>query len=111
MAIRDEMHTLVDTLSDEQIAAAHAYLRDLAAAQPLSARGGLARRMDAGALTGAAFLAAQPLDLATLAAQQDVQPVAHAHDIESALWPSGPEEDPDLFAATLRHWRRSETDA
>ena len=112
MTARDELHTLVDRLSDDAAAAALAYVRHLVQepqSGPPTAQDRLARRMGPSAVTGAAFFAQPPADLATLAAQQGVRPVARFEDLLVDIWPE--DEDIDEFIATLRRWRREDAHA
>ena len=76
---------------------------------PPTAQDRLARRMGPSAVTGAAFFAQPPADLATLAAQQGVRPVAKFEDLLVDIWPE--DEDIDEFIATLRRWRREDAHA
>jgi hypothetical protein len=112
MTARDALHTLVDRLSDDAATAALAYVRRLVqepqSGAPIS-QDRLARRMGPSAVTGAAFFAQPPADLATLAAQQGVRPVAKFEDLLVDVWPE--DEDIDEFIATLRRWRRADAHA
>ncbi|HZS89448.1 MAG TPA: hypothetical protein VFE42_18400 [Chloroflexota bacterium] len=108
MTIYEQLHTLVDGLSADDAAAALAFLRQLRQAhdrtnRPLSAQERLGQRMGPAAIPGSAFVAQAPTDLATLAAQQAVRPLACAEDLRGDVWPE--DEDIDLFLATLRRWR------
>jgi hypothetical protein len=106
MALRDDLHTLVDALSDEQAPLALTYLRHLTtAADPLSARMGPAF------ISGQAFLTRPPASADALAAAQGVGPIESPEALVTDLWPTDPEEDPDRFVETLRQWRRDERHA
>jgi hypothetical protein len=109
MTAREELHALVDRLSDDAAAAALAYVRHLVQVPqsgPPTAQERLTRRMGPSAITGAAFFAQPPADLATLAAQQGVRPVATFEDLLVDIWPE--DEDIDEFIATLRRWRHED---
>jgi hypothetical protein len=111
MTAREELHALVDRLSDDA-AAALAYVRHLVQepqSGPTTAQERLTRRMGPSAVTGATFFAQPPTDLATLAAQQGVGPVAKFEDLLVDVWPE--DEDIDEFIATLRRWRREDAHA
>lgn len=106
MTTRDELHTLVDHLSDDAAAAALAYVRQLTQdphGHAPTAQDRLAQRMGPSAVAGTAFVTQPPPDLATLAAQQGVRPVTRFEDLLADIWPE--EEDVDAFIATLRQWR------
>ena len=109
MTARDELHTLVDRLSDD---AALAYVRHLVQepeSGPPTAQDRLAQRMGPSAVTGAAFFAQAPADLAMLAAQQGVRPVTRFEDLLVDIWPE--DEDIDEFITTLRRWRHEDAHA
>lgn len=106
MTTRDELHTLVDHLSDDDIVAALAYVRQLAErphGSAATAQERLAQRMRPSVVTGAQFVAQSPADLTTLATQQGVRPVASFDNLLTDIWPQ--DEDIDTFDATLRRWR------
>jgi hypothetical protein len=106
MTTRDELHSLVDHLSDDAAAAALSYVRQLARDQNShtpTAQERLARRMGPSTVAGTAFVAQPPADLAALAAQQGVRPVTRFEDLLTDIWPE--DEDIDDFIATLRQWR------
>lgn len=106
MTTRDELHTLVDRLSDDAAVAALAYVRQLTQ-HPRdhipTAQERLARRMGPSEVKGAAFFTQPPADLATLAARQGVRPVTNFGNLLTDIWPA--DEDIDVFIATLRRWR------
>jgi hypothetical protein len=107
VSIKDELHDLVNRLDDRQTAEALAYLRLLLNEEQTgadTARARLARRMGPGVVSGRAFLAQQPRDLPTIAAEQGVQPVTSLDDLVGDFWPD--DESVDEFIATVREWRR-----
>lgn len=106
MTTREELHTLVDRLSDDTAADVLAYVRHLTQ-EPghltKTARDRLAHRMGPSAMTGTAFFNRSPTDLATLAVQQGVRPVTNFDNLLVGIWPE--DEDLDMFLATLHQWR------
>lgn len=100
MSIKDEIHDLVNQLDDEQMPDALDYLQRLLAeghTEADTARARLARRMGPGVVSGRLFFAAQPTDLATIAAAQGVRPVTNVDDLLGDFWPE--DETADEFIA------------
>lgn len=106
MAMRDDLHALVDALSDEQAPAALTYLRRLA-----SAPDALTARMGSATISGQDFMSSTPVSAAALAAAQGVHPIESIEALQTDLWPTDPDDDPDRLIATLRCWRRDDWDA
>lgn len=106
MTTRDELHDLVDHLSDDAAATALDYVRALAQdshGHTPTARERLVQRMGPSTVTGTTFFTQPPSDLATLATQQGVRPVTDFNNLLADIWPE--DEDIDAFIVTLRHWR------
>ncbi len=108
MAMRDDLHSLVDALSDEQAPAALTYLRRLADAPSLTYHDALSERMGPATISGHDFMTRPSLSLADLAAAQGVRPIASVDALTTDLWPADPAQDPDRFSETLRAWRRDD---
>ncbi|MBI3965796.1 MAG: hypothetical protein HY329_09190 [Chloroflexi bacterium] len=64
----------------------------------------LTERMGTGVVSGRAFFVQQPVDLATLAAQQRVKPITDFDQLLGDAWPE--DETADEFIAAVRGWRR-----
>lgn len=109
MPRREELHALVDQLSEQEAGSALRYLRQVtrqADDQPRSATERLAQRMGPVTAPAAAFAVAPGATLAMLAAQQDVSPVRRFEELLGTAWPA--EEALDDFLVTLRRWRRAD---
>ena len=105
MAMRDDLHALVDALSENEAATALTYLRVLTQAHPSPTADHLAQRMGPATMQWRDFMTRPPTSLADLAAAQGVRPIETAETLITDLWPADPAQDPDLFGQTLRAWR------
>ncbi len=108
MAMRDDLHSLVDALSDEQAPVALSYLRRLADVSTTTHTDALSERMGPAVMSGHDFMTRPALSLSDLAVAQGVRPFADSEALTTDLWPADPAQDPDLFAQTLRTWRRDD---
>jgi len=111
MAMRADLHALVDALSENEAATALTYLRVLAQAHSSPTADPLTARMGPGLVSGQDFMTRPSSSAAALAAAQGVGPIASAEALITDLWPTDSEEDPDRFIETLRQWRRDERHA
>jgi hypothetical protein len=106
MSTKVELHNLVDQLREQDAVEVLAYLRQLhanggAIGEAVTSGSGNA---GATAVPGRAFFAQPRSNLATLAAEQGVRPVADFDELLGDFWPE--DETPDEFAAAVRQWRR-----
>lgn len=85
MTVKEELHHLVDRMSDDRAREAIGVLRGLV--QP-----------------GEAFFSAPRLDLETLAREQGVGPVTDPNVLVGDFWPD--DETIDDFLEAVRNWRR-----
>jgi len=108
MAMRDDLHALVDALSDEDAPTALTYLHQLAGTGSPPARDPLTTRMGPATLSGRTFMSRAPVSAASLAAAQGVRPITSVEALHTDLWPDDPADDPDLFTQTLRAWRQAD---
>ncbi len=108
MALRDDLHSLVDALSDEQAPAALTYLRRLADAPSLTSHDALSARMGPATISGHDFMTRPSLSLADLATAQGVRPIASVDALTTDLWPADPAQDPDLVVQARRAWRQAD---
>ncbi len=107
MTIKDELHGLVDRLSEARASEVLVLLRhvvDQAEGGGGQATSNLANRMGPRAISGRDFFDQQPTSLEFLANQQRVRPVANTDALVGDFWPS--DETVDDFVATVRNWRR-----
>jgi len=95
-------------LADDQAEAALTYLRLLTTDREATAMSRLARRMGPAMMGGRDFMTRPALSAMSLAAAQGVRPIANIEALKTDLWPTDPDDDPDLFSRTLRRWRRDE---
>lgn len=98
MSVKEELHHLVNKLTDDDAEMALAYLRDLSR--------GIAdgpRRRQPQAMSGAAFFNSPSKSLEELSLQQGVKPVANFTDLLGDFWPE--DESAEEFIATLKEWR------
>jgi len=108
MAMRDDLHSLVDALSDEQAPTALTYLRRLAGPRSTLETDALTERMGPATMSGQDFMTRPPLSASALAAAQGVGPITSVEALTTDLWPTDPANDPDVFVEALRAWRRDE---
>ncbi len=108
MAMRDDLHVLVDALSEEQAPTALTYLRRLTTTPSRPESDPLSERMGPATVSGQTFLTSPPATAASLAAAQGVPPIASLEALKTDVWPTDPAEDPDLFSQTLRRWRQED---
>ena len=99
--MRDDLHSLVDTLPDEQVPTALTYLRRSVAPTAEPHTDALAERRGPATMNDYDFMTRPPLS-AALAAAQGVGPIARVEALTTDLWPTDPSEDPDVFVQTLR---------
>ena len=107
MTIKDELHGLVDRLSEARASEVLVLLRhvvDQADVDDGQATSNLANRMGPRAMSGHDFFDQQPTFLELLANQQRVRPVANADALIGDFWPS--DETVDDFVAAVRNCRR-----
>jgi hypothetical protein len=111
MNIRDELHELVDQLKDDDAPAALTYLRSLRANEEAMVEEWTRAERDIGpaVTSGRAFFTQPHVDLLTLAARQDVQPIADFDAHFGDFWPE--DESVDEFIAAEREWRREGAEA
>jgi len=111
MSIKEELHTLVDRLGDEEASAALAYLRRFREVERGERGTGMTKGQDARTwiVSGRDFFAQSHTDLPTLAARQSVRPVTDVDALLGDFWPA--DETADDFIAAVREWRREGTDA
>ncbi|HUG15147.1 MAG TPA: hypothetical protein VMM78_09020 [Thermomicrobiales bacterium] len=105
MSVKDELHQLVNRLTDGDAEEALAYLRALAqnAVAPDAGYDVTTRRNTPRVMTGRAFFGSPGTSLEALAKQQGVKPVARFDDLLGDFWPE--DESGDEFLATLKEWR------
>lgn len=106
MTVREELHTLVDRLSDDTAVDVLAYVRQLAQEpwnHTKTAQDRLVHHMGPSAVAGTAFFTQPPTDLDTLATQQEVRTVTNFDDLLVDIWPE--DENLDVFLTTLHQWR------
>ncbi len=108
MAIRDDLHSLVDALSDEQASEALSYLRCLAEPMPEPYTDALTARMGPATISGHDVMTRPSPSLTELAAAQGIGPIASVDALTTDLWPTDPAQDPDRFSETLPAWRRDD---
>ncbi|MBI4491943.1 MAG: hypothetical protein HY690_04025 [Chloroflexi bacterium] len=90
MTIKEELHSLVDRLGDEQAMETLAFLRRLVRQGEVvhgKASASLTKRMGPRTVSGRAFHAQPSMNLEALAAQQGVRPVAHFDELLGNFWP------------------------
>jgi hypothetical protein len=107
MSIKEELHDLVEQLSDEGAAEALSYVHRLLRhneQHSRAARVRLEQRMEPQAVSGSSFFSQRPVDLTTLAAAQGVSPITNVDDLLGDFWPE--DETADDFIAAVREWRR-----
>ena len=108
MSVRDDLHSLVDRLDDDDAAVALAYLREILNAEsgtPAPKRRSLDERMGPLIVSGKEFFAEKETpDLLTLAREQGVLPISNFDDLLGDFWPE--DESADEFVETVRMWRR-----
>ncbi len=111
MSIKEELHTLVDRLGDEEASAALAYLRRFWDIDEGRERNG----SDEGSgraewiVSGRDFFARPRTNLPTLAARQGVRPVTDVDALLGDFWPA--DETADALIAAVQEWRREGSDA
>lgn len=106
MAMRDDLHSLVVALSDEQAPTALTYLRHLAGVQAARGSDALTEPMGPATMSGHDVMTRPPLSASALAAVQGVGPITSVEALTTDLWPTDPADDPEVFVEALRAWRR-----
>lgn len=108
MSVRDDLHTIVDQLDDDDAAVALTYLREILNAEsgsPARRRLSLDERMGPLIVSGKEFFAEkEPKDLMTIAQEQCLLPLCSFDDLLGDFWPE--DESADEFVETIRKWRR-----
>ncbi len=107
MDTKDELHALVDGLTDARAAQLLAWFRFIADEETPTTGSELflsIDRTEQPVVSGHDFFRTPPKDLATLAAEQGVQPVTNFDDLLGDFWPE--DETADDFIAAVRNWRR-----
>lgn len=106
MTIKEQLHELVERLTNEQTEEVLNYVMqciDGAAADPASTSNALPHpRLGGVLISGADFNRMPKTDLATLIAQQGVKPVKDFESLLGDFWPDNEDED---FDEVLRQWR------
>lgn len=98
MSVKDELHELVNRLTDDDAEDALVYLRELAQSTAAPAHQFTTLVVD-----GQTFFDSPGSSLETLAKQQGVVPVARFDDLRGDFWPV--DETVDEFLAALKEWR------
>jgi hypothetical protein len=113
MTAKEELHRVVDELSDESARTALAYVRALLEYLRLSgeqvAGDPLTWRMGSLLVPGRDFFAEATAESSVLAVQQGVEPVASLDDLAGDFWPE--DESVDDFVEAVRRWRREDGSA
>ena len=108
MSIKDDLHTLVDRLDDDDAEVALSYLREILDAESTASeprRKSLDERMGPPIVSGREFFAEKPRpDVMELAREQGVLPISSFDDLLGDFWPE--DESVDEFIETVRRWRR-----
>lgn len=108
MSVRDDLHSLVDQLDDDDAVVALEYLREILNAEsdaPAPRRSSLDERMGPLIVSGREFFAeSDPPDLLEIARKQGVRPISNFDDLLGDFWPE--DESADEFVETIRKWRR-----
>ena len=110
MSIRDDLHTIVDQLDDDDAAVALTYLREILNAErgaPTPRRLSLDERMGPLIVSGKEFFAEKEAkDLMTIAQEQGVLPLSSFDDLLGDFWPE--DETADEFIDAIRELRRAD---
>lgn len=107
MSVKEELHLLIDGLSDERALQALTYVRHLmsgAAASGESTSAQLGWSMGPLTVSGEAFFMASPLGRVPLASEQVAHPITDFDRLLGDFWPE--DESADEFIAAVRQWRR-----
>lgn len=106
MTTKEQLHELVDQLTDDESEALLGYLlqrrdeRNDPSAGLFKATNELREGL---LISGADFNRMPRVDLATLAAQQGIKPISDFDSLFGDFWPE--DESIDAFIATIREWR------
>lgn len=110
MSVRDDLHTIVDQLDDDDAAVALTYLREILNAEsgsPSPRRLSLDERMGPLIVSGKEFFAKDsPPDIMALAEEQGVLPIRNFDDLLGDFWPE--DETADDFIEEIRRLRRED---
>ncbi len=108
MSIKDNLHTLVDQLDDDEAEVALSYLRAILDAESTESqprRKSLDERMGPSIVSGKEFFAEKPRpDVMELAREQGVLPISNFDDLLGDFWPE--DESVDEFIEEIRALRR-----
>jgi hypothetical protein len=107
MNAKDELHALVDGLTDARAAKLLAWFQLIADKEMPMFGSELVRPRDRTrppVVSGHDFFRSPPKGLATLAAEQGVQPVTDFDNLLGDFWPE--DETADDFIVAVRSWRR-----
>lgn len=110
MSIKDDLHTLVDQLDDDEAVVALSYLREILDAETKASeprRRSLDERMGPRIISGKEFFAEKPRrDPMEIAREQGVLPLSSFDDLLGDFWPE--DESVDEFIAEIRELRRQD---
>ena len=108
MSIKDDLHTLIDRLDDDEAEVALSYLREILDAESVESkprRKSLDERKGPPSVSGREFFAQQPRpDVMELAREQGVLPISNFDDLLGDFWPE--DESVDEFIEEIRALRR-----
>jgi hypothetical protein len=108
MSIKDDLHTLVDQLDDDEAVVALSYLREILDAESTTSeprRKSLNERMGPLAVPYREFASmTDSRSLSEIAREQGVEPVHDLSSLRADFWPE--DESVDEFIAAIRELRR-----
>jgi hypothetical protein len=108
MSIKDDLHTLVDQLDDDEAVVALSYLREVLDAESTTSEPrskSLGERKGPPSVSGKEFFAEKPRpDVMDLAREQGVLPLSSFDDLLGDFWPE--DESVDDFIDEIRALRR-----
>lgn len=105
MTIKEQLHELVDQLTEEQSEEVLDYVLrriDVPEVSALDLGAESSERRGKLLISGAEFNRMPRIGLATLAAQQGIKPVSDFESLFGDFWPGDEDDD---FDAVLREWR------
>ncbi|HYI14344.1 MAG TPA: hypothetical protein VEX37_03060 [Thermomicrobiales bacterium] len=108
MSIKDDLHTLVDQLDDDEAVVAISYLREILDAESTASkprRKSLDERMGPLVVSYREFASTtDSRSLSEIAREQGVEPISDLSSLRADFWPE--DESVDEMVETIRKWRR-----
>jgi hypothetical protein len=108
MSIKDDLHTLVDRLDEDEAVVALSYLREMLDAESTKSeprRKSLDERMGPLAVSYREFASMNDSrNLSEIAREQGVEPIHDLSSLRADFWPE--DESVDEMVETIRKWRR-----